>query len=173
MVTVLRTRVTPCKPRLPKALAASETWSATSIDHFAPAEWPAYDIGSSHIDRIEPRMTMAITSYHGTFYTESPEIIEQILRSWLSKNDLQMKPHRGFQMHYETDGFELYCYDAGGPEAPFYFLLEGRIEDAPDTATTRLRDLADLSRNAGLEFSIDYEQVDSEGNPLSAEKTIS
>jgi hypothetical protein len=58
-------------------------------------------------------MIMAVTSYHGTFYTASPEIIEHILRSWLSKNNLQMKPHRGFQMHYETDGFELYCYDAG------------------------------------------------------------
>jgi hypothetical protein len=118
-------------------------------------------------------MIMAVTSYHGTFYTASPEIIEHILISWLSKNNLQMKPHRGFQMHYETDGFELYCYDAGGPEAPFYFLLEGRIEATPDSAANRLRDLADLSRSAGLEFSIDYEKVDTEGNPLSAEKTIS
>ncbi|WP_040776356.1 hypothetical protein [Nocardia pneumoniae] len=116
---------------------------------------------------------MAITSYHGTFYTDSPEIMEQILRSWLSVDDLQMKPHRGFQMHYETDGFELYCYDAGGPGGPTYFLLEGRIEDTPDIATARLGKLAEHSRNVGLEFSIDYEEVDEEGNPLTAEKTLS
>ncbi|MEU2030973.1 hypothetical protein [Nocardia amamiensis] len=27
--------------------------------------------------------------------------------------------------------------------------------------------------NAGLEFNIDYEEVDEEGNPLSAERTLS
>ncbi|MBF6165053.1 hypothetical protein IU486_09740 [Streptomyces gardneri] len=116
---------------------------------------------------------MTITSYHGTFYTDRPEVMEQILRAWVAKQALQMKPHRGFQVHYETDGFELYCYDAGGPEAPIYFLLEGRIEDAADSAADRLRNLAEHSRNAGLEFSIDYEEVDAEGNPLSAEKTLS
>ncbi|MGK8524490.1 hypothetical protein ACRS6B_24370 [Nocardia asteroides] len=115
---------------------------------------------------------MATTAYHGTFYTDSPQTIEQILRSWLSEVALQMKPHRGFQLRYGTDGFELYCYDAEGPGGPAYFLLEGHIGDAPDIADTRLRDLAEHARSAGLEFTIDYEEVDEEGNALSAERSL-
>ncbi|MEU4342309.1 hypothetical protein AB0H00_13735 [Nocardia sp. NPDC023852] len=116
---------------------------------------------------------MSITSYHGTFYTDSPEIVEHILRSWLSINDLQMRPHRRFQVYYETDGFELYCYDAGGLGAPTYFLLEGHIDGLTEVAVGRFLNLAEHCRSAGLEFSVDYEEVDADGNPLRAEKTIS
>ncbi|MEV4127599.1 hypothetical protein [Nocardia sp. NPDC049707] len=116
---------------------------------------------------------MPSTLFHGSIETGNPEIVEQILRLWLSTDDLGMQPRRGWETHYETDDFELLCYEASPPNRPNYFLLEGHIDGAVDAAISRLHQLAEQCRNAKLEFSIDYEEVDAVGNPLSEERTIS
>jgi hypothetical protein len=113
------------------------------------------------------------TSFHGSIETGNPEIVEQILRSWLSTDDLRIRPRRGWETHYETDDFELLCYEASPDNPPNYFLLEGHIDGAVEAAVSRLHELAEQCRNAKLEFSIDYEEVDADGNPLSEEHTIS
>ncbi|MEV2226245.1 hypothetical protein [Nocardia vinacea] len=115
---------------------------------------------------------MPSTSFHGSFETGDPEIVEQILRSWLSTDDLRVQPRRGWETHYETDGFELLCYEASPQNPPNYFLLEGHIDGAVEDAVARLHELAEQCRSAKLEFSIDYEEVDAAGNPLSEERTI-
>ncbi|MFE7799421.1 hypothetical protein [Nocardia sp. NPDC057440] len=116
---------------------------------------------------------MPSTAFHGSIETGDPEIVEQILRSWLSTDDLRMLPRRGWEAHYEKDDFEILCYEASPQNPPNYFLLEGHIDVAVEAAVSRLHELAERCRNAKLEFSIDYEEVDVAGNPLSEERTIS
>ncbi|WP_157777522.1 hypothetical protein [Nocardia terpenica] len=116
---------------------------------------------------------MAITSYHGSIETDSPEAVEQILRAWLSTDDLRMQARRGWETRYETDGFEMLCYEASPQNPPNYFLLEGQIDGTVDNAASQLRKLAEHCRTAGVGFSVDYEEVDADGNPLSEERTIS
>ncbi|MET8877013.1 hypothetical protein [Nocardia sp. NPDC004604] len=91
----------------------------------------------------------------------------------MATDDLRMRPRRGWETHYESDGFELLCYEADPQNPPNYFLLEGHIDDTVDAAVSRLHELAEQCRGANLEFSIDYEEVDADGNPLSEEHTIS
>ncbi|WP_405164545.1 hypothetical protein OG203_05360 [Nocardia sp. NBC_01499] len=115
---------------------------------------------------------MSSTSFHGSIETGDPEVVEQVLRSWLSTDDLRVRPRRGWEAHYETDGFELLCYEASPQSPPNYFLLEGHIDGAVEAAVSRLHALAEQCRGAELEFSIDYEEVDADGHPLSEEQTI-
>ncbi|MGY4103828.1 hypothetical protein ACW2Q0_30355 [Nocardia sp. R16R-3T] len=67
---------------------------------------------------------------------------------------------------------EMHCHEASPQNPPNYFLLEGHIDGAVEAAVTRLHELAEHCRSAKLEFSIDYEEVDAAGNPLSEERTI-
>ncbi|MFI6776998.1 hypothetical protein [Nocardia sp. NPDC050412] len=116
---------------------------------------------------------MPSTSFHGSIETGNPEIVEQILRSWISNDELRMQPRRGWETHYETDDFELLCYEASPQNPPNYFLLEGHIDGDVEAAVSRLHELAEQCRNAKLEFGVDYAEVDAAGNPLSEEHTIS
>ncbi|MGX1778028.1 hypothetical protein ACWIGW_38390 [Nocardia brasiliensis] len=96
----------------------------------------------------------------------------QVLRAWLSTDELRMRPRRGWETHYEADGCELLCYEAESPGSPDYFLLEGRIDGAAEAGLQRLQQLVEQCRQANIGFAIDYEEVDDDGNPLSAEKTL-
>ncbi|GAJ80697.1 hypothetical protein NBRGN_029_00250 [Nocardia brasiliensis NBRC 14402] len=113
------------------------------------------------------------TSFHGSLETSDPEIVEQVLRAWLSTDTLRMRPRRGWETYYEADGFELLCYEAESPSSPDYFLLEGHIDGSVEAAVHRLHQLVEQCRQANIGFAIDYEEVDDDGNPVSAEKTIS
>ncbi|MFI5780504.1 hypothetical protein [Nocardia sp. NPDC051570] len=116
---------------------------------------------------------MSRTSFHGSFETSSPEAVEGVLRSWLSTDDLRMRLRRGWETHYETEGFEVLCYEESPQTSSEGFLLEGHIDGMVDAAASRLQELAEHCRNVKLEFTIDYEEVDLEGNPLSGERSIS
>ncbi|MBF6332782.1 hypothetical protein [Nocardia transvalensis] len=114
---------------------------------------------------------MPTTSYRGTISTDNPEIVERILRLWLSA-DLRMKLRHGWETRFETEDFELFCYEVTPRTAREFFLLEGDIHGTPESAVSKLEGLAEQCRNADIRFSIEYEEVDADGNPLTEEKTI-
>ncbi|MBF6332783.1 hypothetical protein [Nocardia transvalensis] len=87
-------------------------------------------------------------------------------------DDLRMRLRHGYETHYETEDFELLCYEAMVPKESAFFLLEGHIDGVPEDAITRLQTLAEKCRLIGVEFSGEYEEVDEDGNSLSREKSI-
>lgn len=115
---------------------------------------------------------MGMISFHGSFYAGDSFSVVQVLRSWLSAEDLAIKNRHGLELRYENDDIEILCYESMLPEDANFYLLEGHIDGAVETATATLRRLAEQCRLTDVRFGGEYEEVDEGGNPIGDEIDI-
>lgn len=115
---------------------------------------------------------MPRVSFHGSFYTESSEAVQSVLRSWLSVADLVIRHRHGIELRYVTDDIEFLCYETMLSEGANFFLIEGVVDGSVDVAVASLRRLAEQSLTAGMKFDGEYEQVDTDGCSISEEIAI-
>lgn len=109
--------------------------------------------------------------FAGTLETGNRETVESAISCWLN-TDLRMEDEYGaFEKVYEDDSLYVYCHEAPLGDDTFY-LLEGSIDGPVADAVARLHSLAAICRSCGLDHEIDYTEVDSDGKPVSEEKTI-
>ncbi|MFI9507023.1 hypothetical protein [Nocardia sp. NPDC052566] len=109
--------------------------------------------------------------FAGILETSNREAVESAMSRWLG-TDLRMEDEYGaFEKSYEDDSLYVYCHEAPLGDDTFY-LLEGSIDGPITNSVARLRSLATICRESGLDHEIDYTEVDSAGKSLSEEKTI-
>ncbi len=115
---------------------------------------------------------MTIISFHGTIEINRPDIVERVLQNWLPDENIRMEQRQVFEAYLDGENIEIYCHMATPPNSLAFFLIEGHIDDSREGAEAKLEALAQHCRDFGLSFNIDYEEVDADGAPLSAEQTI-
>lgn len=115
---------------------------------------------------------MVIVTFRASLWTGDPALVEGVLRSWLPVGDLHMKDRRGFETHYEMPGLELTCHETLRSGSLNSFLLEGHIDGLVHNAVVMLRKLREGCRFVGVDFSGEYQEVDEDENPMSAERDI-
>ncbi|MBB2908922.1 hypothetical protein FHS43_000168 [Streptosporangium becharense] len=111
-------------------------------------------------------------SFCGSIDTGDYELVAGLLRDWLRTDALHVKIRLfGEEMTYEDETIYLYCYNAliRPPNAP-YFLLEGHTGGTLDEAAGWLRQLTRLCAGRGVSCTIDYQEVDEDGTPVSEEE---
>ncbi|MBZ4422973.1 hypothetical protein [Myxococcus sp. RHSTA-1-4] len=114
-------------------------------------------------------------AFYGTLETGDSEAVSRLLRDWLRTERLDMKVGRvGVEIVHEVEGFYLYCHETGSQPgmAPFY-LLEGHLDGTLDTASARLKELARLCAERSIGRSLEYVQVNEDGDELSEQFTVS
>lgn len=116
---------------------------------------------------------MSKISFHGSLETGDQERVTSVLKAWAG-GPLQVKVGRiGVEIVFEQPALYLFCHEAstGHDTSPFY-LLEGSVLGPLDEAEARLRHLCKLCQDSAVAASIDYVQVDEEGEWLSEELTL-
>lgn len=117
---------------------------------------------------------MAKTEFHGSIETGDAALIAAALREWLGTNALDEKVRlSGVEMVHEDESSYVYCYDSlatGG--RPASHLIEGHLQLAPAEARARFVQLVSSLGARGVSSSVDYVEVDEEGEWLGEEETV-
>ncbi|HEY5959798.1 MAG TPA: hypothetical protein VIV60_24760 [Polyangiaceae bacterium] len=113
-------------------------------------------------------------AYYGRIETGDQRLVAQLLRSWTRTSDLREKlGNVGYEFVYEATGFYLFCHEAGTEAgiAP-HFLLEGHIDGTLGQAQLLLQQLHRQCMHEHVRSSLEYVQVDDDGNELSEQAYI-
>jgi hypothetical protein len=107
-----------------------------------------------------------------TIDTTDGRLISQILSTWLElQDDLPVRFRMfGFQLEYETDEIELYCYEATNTT---YSLLEASLYGKSiKDAETSLTKLATVCQDKTINWQIEYIEEDENGTEIGEELSI-
>jgi hypothetical protein len=117
---------------------------------------------------------MSRTSFHGTFWTGDSGAVLDVLRAWLRNDALDKKVRMsGIEIVHEGPGIYVFCQEApvGLGRQPYY-QIEGTVDATPDAGAERLRPLLELSRDKGVEFSLEYVPIDDNGTEIGDEISL-
>lgn len=110
------------------------------------------------------------TAFYGTLYTGDFEVVQRLLQAWLGAENLNVKIRLSGEeiTTEENDDFYLYCHNALGSQGTTpYYLLEGNTSAGPDATRQRLEGLLNLCREQGVNCSLEYVEVNEDGDEVS------
>lgn len=113
-------------------------------------------------------------AYYGDIDTGDPQVVTRLIQDWLKTEKLSIQVgHVGVEIVYEDEGFYLFCHEAASRpgRAPWY-LLEGHMDRTLEAAKAQLRELLLLCRAHDLECSLEYVQVNEDGDEVSEQFTV-
>lgn len=113
-------------------------------------------------------------SFHGDIKSDSSNLVLTTFKEWLHTDSIDAKDRMfGFELTYDDDITYVYCHEATMPPgSDRLFLVEGSINSIESDPVRKLKGLVRLCTSKGIECALDYTPVDSEGEPVGEEVTL-
>ncbi|MFF2554477.1 hypothetical protein ACFVUS_25985 [Nocardia sp. NPDC058058] len=117
---------------------------------------------------------MTRIAFYGDIAASESRPVSSVLTNWLDRGPLNGRERMfGYELTYEDESTYLYCHEAAtAPGRPTHYLIEGTLDGDESESVANLKQLINLCASSGLSCEIDYMPVDSEGEPVGAEVTM-